>query len=57
MFCSFTNDISTDMLEQKVLEYIYPDLEEKEGVRISDSSEDHLKDDFEENDKDRIKIH
>ena len=55
----FVNQISTDMLDKKVLEQRDPHLEEEEeeDIRISDTREEHWKDIYEDNDKERSKVH
>ena len=43
-YCSgFVNEISMEMVENQALEERYPELEEKEDVRISVAMEEHRK--------------
>ena len=52
-YCScYVKETSTDMLEEKVLEDIDPDLNEEEGIGIEDSKEEHWRD-VPENGEDR----
>ena len=52
----FHKDISTDMLEEWVLEERDPDLNEEDNIIMEDSREDHWRY-FAEDDEDMIKIH
>ena len=49
-------DISTDILEEQVVEERYPDLNEMEYIRFDEILEDHWRDLAEEHD-DKKKIH
>ena len=52
----YDTDISTDMSEDQVAEERYPDLNEKEDIRLDEIREDHWRDVSEEGD-DKKKIH
>ena len=54
-FLCYDTDISTDMSEDQVAEERYPDLNEKEEIRLDGIWEDHWRDIAEEND-DKKKI-
>ena len=45
------------MLEEQVLEEIFPDLEKEEDIRIPDIREEHWRDVYDDNTKDRSKVH
>ena len=40
----YVKEISTDILEERVLEEIDPDLNEEEDIRMQDSREEHWRD-------------
>ena len=55
-FLCYDKDISVDVLEEKVSEERYPDLNAQEGIRMEDIREDHWRD-VAEDGKYKSKIH
>ena len=53
----FVQEISTDTVEEHVLEDRELDLDEEEDIRITYSREEHWRDVADDNEKDRSEIH
>ena len=54
LYClCYVTDISTDILEDQVAEEKYPDLNEKEDIRLDEIREEHWRDVAEEGDNNK----